>query len=191
MNRKRIVSTGTDKDAVNAATIIVAAQNRLHRHACDGYDLTIRSGSEPAYLGQHETISPIIKAIQTHARLFSGMCGQAIATATEHGVRLDYQNASSVEFEVHRRECCGHVTEFGESRFQNSASIDGTTTVSMERLDVHDDQGSVVETEWNVWVMSDLHGLEAGIHPQDIPSVIETLSLLHEQWVSVTGSAAA
>lgn len=191
MNRIRSVSTATDNNAVNAATIIIAAQNRLHRHACDGYDLTIRSGTEPAYLGQHQSMDPIIKAIQTHVRLFNGACGQSTATATEHGVRLDYPDANSVEFEVHRRECCGHVTEYGESRFQNSASIDGTTTVSMERLDVHDDQGNVVEAEWNVWVMADLAGLEAGIHPQDIPAVVEALKGLHACWLAETGSAAA
>ncbi|WFR71593.1 hypothetical protein P9209_22535 [Prescottella defluvii] len=193
MNRMTSVSTATDKfvKTEDAVTLWLASQPIWTHHACDGYDLIIRSGDQQAYIGRYEAASSIIDTVKTHIRLLAGVCGKGRVDQIEHGASVTYQSGTHVDFEVHLRECAGHLTEFGETKFQNSASEKGSTTVSMDRLIVLDHQRNIVETEWNVWVMADLEGLEAGVHPQDIPSVIEALKGLHARWLSVTSPAAA
>ncbi len=193
MNRKNIVSTATDKIATNedAVALWLVSQPLWTHHSCDGYDLLIRSGNELAYIGNYQTSNRIANTAKSHLRLLAGVCGQGTVDPIEHGARITYPGGSHVDFEVHLRECIGHVTDFAETKFQNSASESGATTVSMSRLDIRDERGDITETDWNVWFTADLHGLEAGVHPQDIPAVIEALKGLHAAWLAVTSSAAA
>ncbi|MGO4205679.1 hypothetical protein AB4Z09_28895 [Rhodococcus sp. TAF43] len=174
---------------MNIIDRLIANHPNLHGHPCSGYGVIMKAGKAHDYLGNYRTHSLMTRTVHNKLELIGHAFGPCELEQTDTGIRATYKHTgTSIEFDLFVHGCDGHFENFGTGTFQHPGEGDSPTTVELDLLTTHGEDGAVDYTQWSVWFRNDQ---STAVRPQDIPELIESLRVMHSKWLAATSVRAA